>query len=116
MSKIFQNDNSDSTIHFKYICEIRFPILELKDLLWQSITDFKRNKDEFQVYRNKCFAFFQPNIEEHYTMVEPYLDKYYEVAKAMITDTSFSDSKANAFITIVCPLLYRKQNSTTQDI
>jgi len=47
MRRVFGNDNSDSTIHFRYICEIRFPLAELKDLLWQSITEFKYNKDEF---------------------------------------------------------------------
>ena len=30
MNLIFENDNSDSTIHFKYICKIRVPDPEIK--------------------------------------------------------------------------------------
>ena len=30
MKLIYENDNSDSTIHFKYICEIRIPDPEMK--------------------------------------------------------------------------------------
>ena len=47
MKLIYENDNSDSTIHFKYICEIRMPDPEIKQELWESITTYKDNTDEF---------------------------------------------------------------------
>lgn len=77
----------------------------MKEKLWQQCSDLENNKENFQEYRHECSGLVI--VPQHYDLVEPYFDKYYEIIRKLIESSTISQSKATYFNSSMCPLLLR---------
>lgn len=105
MDKVFGSDSSDSTIRFRKLSVMRIPASDLKETIWKSVSDLETNTVSIQEYRHECQGFMI--VPNHLDLIEPYFDKFYPKMEEMMKSNSISQAKANIFMTVMCPLLYR---------
>ena len=79
--KALEDDNSDAAQTVHLVCEYSLPDPELKQSLWEAITD-PETKDSLRDTTLKMQGFWQR--KQQLDLIAPYFDKYYQILESVV--------------------------------